>query len=191
MNATTVSWQVRRHPGRARRLVTGVGALVVVIALGVPLAACSATADGSASPPNGASSRSGAGTAGPLAFARCMRTHGVHDFPDPNSNGSFDLSGEGALSPTNPTYRSAAQACRSLGSAGKGAAPSPTPQQIAATVQFAQCMRTHGVPTYPDPNSNGIIPGIRHFGIDPSSPAFQSATAACQHYMQGVPGWSS
>ena len=24
-----------------------------------------------------------------LAFARCMRSHGIHNWPDPNSNGQF------------------------------------------------------------------------------------------------------
>ena len=26
-----------------------------------------------------------------LQFARCMRTHGVHDWPDPNANGEFPM----------------------------------------------------------------------------------------------------
>ena len=120
-----------------------------------------------------------------------MRAHGVYDYPDPNSSGNFDLSGEGDLTPNNPTFQAAAQACRSLGSATKGSAPSLTPQQIAATVAFAQCMRNHGTTNYPDPNSSGQVPGIRHFGIDPNSPQFRSATDACERYMRGIPGWSS
>jgi len=47
---------------------------------------------------------------------------------------------------------------------------------------FSACMRSHGVPSFPDPTSNGGIsiqvqPGS---GIDPNSPAFQSAQRACQ-----------
>jgi hypothetical protein len=43
-------------------------------------------------------------------------------------------------------------------------------------------MRSHGVPSFPDPTSNGgvsiqVQPGN---GIDPNSPAFQSAQRACQ-----------
>jgi hypothetical protein len=119
-----------------------------------------------------------------------MRAHGVQDFPDPDSSGNFDLSGGGDLNPTDPTYQAAAQACRSFGSAGKGSQSSLSPQQIAATVKFAQCMRAHGVNNYPDPDSSGRIPGIRHFGVDPNSPQFQPAVNACKHYMSGVPGWS-
>ena len=119
-----------------------------------------------------------------------MRAHGVRDFPDPDSSGNFDLSGGGDLNPANPTYQAAAQACRSLGSAGKDSAPALSPQQIAASVKFAQCMRNHGVSNYPDPDSSGHIPGIRHFGIDPNSSQFVAASNACKHYMRGIPGWS-
>jgi hypothetical protein len=50
--------------------------------------------------------------------------------------------------------------------------------------QFAQCMRSHGVPSFPDPDSSG------HFSLEitkggslqPNSPAFQSAVQACHKY---------
>ncbi len=117
-----------------------------------------------------------------------MRAHGVGDFPDPDSSGNFDLSRGGDLNPTNPTYQAAAQACRSLGTAGKSSEPSLSPQQIAATVKFAVCMRDHGITNYPDPDSGGHIPGIRHLGVDPNSLQFHAAFNACKHYMDGVPG---
>jgi hypothetical protein len=120
-----------------------------------------------------------------------MRNHGVHDFPDPDSSGNFDLSGGGDLNPSNPTYQAAAQACRSFGSAGKDSAPSLSPQQITAVVKFAECMRNHGINNYPDPDSSGHIPGIRHFGIDPNSPQLRAAANACKQYVLGIPGWSS
>ena len=48
-----------------------------------------------------------------LEFSRCMRAHGVPDFPDPSSsNGGmgYDLSG---VDTNSPQYQSAEQACRS------------------------------------------------------------------------------
>jgi hypothetical protein len=117
-----------------------------------------------------------------------MRAHGVRDFPDPDSNGEFDLSGGGDLNPTDPAFQAAAQACGSSG-AGK-AVPHLSPQQIAASVKFAQCMRNHAITNYPDPDSRGHIPGIRRFGIDPNNSQFQAASNACEHYMRGIPGWS-
>ncbi len=51
-------------------------------------------------------------------------------------------------------------------------------QQAAA---YAQCMRSHGVPSFPDPNSQGEFALQGKSGIDPSSSQFQSAQTACQH----------
>ncbi len=47
-------------------------------------------------------------------------------------------------------------------------------------VRFADCMRSHGVPNFPDP-------GTRAFknAFETKSPAFQSAYAACQHLQPG------
>src|SRR5260370_34299274 len=56
--------------------------------------ACTAvlvTACGGGSSP-GASATGGSTRAqAALAYARCMRSHGVPDFPDPDSNGNFNL----------------------------------------------------------------------------------------------------
>src|ERR1051326_9514272 len=42
------------------------------------------------------------------------------------------------------------------------------------TVAFAQCMRSHGVPAFPDPNGRGNQLGP-YSGIDPTSAVFQAA----------------
>lgn len=44
-------------------------------------------------------------------FAACMRQHGV-DFPDPDASGRFSL-GTG-ISPTDPTFKAASDACKSV-----------------------------------------------------------------------------
>jgi hypothetical protein len=46
-----------------------------------------------------------------LRFARCMREHGVANFPDPNVNGAFALPSSVKNS---PRYDAAQRACRSL-----------------------------------------------------------------------------
>ena len=49
-------------------------------------------------------------------------------------------------------------------------------------VRYASCLRTHGVPNFPDPSGGGIqIPN----GVNPSSPAFEHAQTACQSLMPG------
>jgi len=45
--------------------------------------------------------------------------------------------------------------------------------------KFSACMRKHGLPNYPDPNSQGVITIDSGMGIDPGSPGFRSAQAIC------------
>jgi hypothetical protein len=45
--------------------------------------------------------------------------------------------------------------------------------------KFSACMRKHGVPSFPDPNSQGVISIHSGMGIDPGSPAFRSARSVC------------
>jgi hypothetical protein len=45
--------------------------------------------------------------------------------------------------------------------------------------KFSACMRKHGVPNYPDPNSQGVITIHSGMGFDPGSPAFRSAQTTC------------
>jgi hypothetical protein len=186
----------QRRVRRVGRAASALRAVALLTTVGVLTTACShnasdpGVASGASSSANAASAPSSSPPAGPLAFAECVRAHGVQDFPDPDSDGNFDLSRGGDLNPTNPTYQAAAQACRSYESAGKGSAPALSPQQIAATLKFAQCMRENGITNYPDPDSSGHIPGVRHFGVDPNSPQFQPAVNACNHYMRAIPGWS-
>ncbi len=101
-----------------------------------------------------------------------MRAHGIKNFPDPNGNGGIEFNANGI----NPAIFQAAQrACASVRGAGPGNASSP--QNLADELKFAKCMRAHGVPDFPDPNSNGGFSGSG--GIDPQSASFQKAQANC------------
>jgi hypothetical protein len=134
----------------------------------------------------GKSASSGKGL---LAYARCMRAHGVPNFPDPGSNGAITVSSANGIDPNSPQFKSAQSACQSLAPGGN---PSPAQQakRMAQALKFSQCMRAHGVPKFPDPTSNGAItikagPGS---GIDPGSPQFQAAQKACQSIFGGPKG---
>ena len=114
-----------------------------------------------------------AGT-GPVAFAQCMRSHGVSDFPDPQ-NGHFLINGSVQ---NNPDFRSAEQACQHLRGTG-GASNGGSDSKLLA---FTHCMQTHGVPQFPDPGANGALTVQ---GVDPNSPAFQNAWHKCQSKLPG------
>jgi hypothetical protein len=119
------------------------------------------------------------------SYSRCMRSHGISDFPDPTPNpggpgGSFSWSGHGEnddLDPNNPRYQAANKACQQLLPDG-GQVPAPSAQLLAEEVRLAACMRDHGVASFPDPdNANGAFD---LGGIDRTTPKYQAAFATCQ-----------
>jgi hypothetical protein len=85
----------------------------------------------------------------------------------------------------------AAAACGG-GSGGTGVAQAGTPTtgssshspRKGSALAMAQCMRAHGVPDFPDPDSSGriAIQGSPGSGLDPSSPQFQAAQQACKAF---------
>ena len=58
-------------------------------------------------------------------------------------------------------------------------------------LRFANCMRRHGQPDFPDPSSNGGGVSFSLRGVDPNSPQFQRAENACRElspFPAGGPG---
>lgn len=112
-----------------------------------------------------------------VAIARCMRAHGVPDFPDP-SGGQFDLSG---IDQSSPRFQRAARIC-----VPSASAHGPGPARVAglrAGLKFSRCMRAHKVPGFPDPTaSNGsfTIHVQAGSGVNPHSPLYQAAVRACR-----------
>jgi len=166
-------------PWQRRNLrVTGLFAASLVGLVAV-LAACGGSSSSDpggsgsapASSPAGAAGSPSSSQSGAVAFAQCVRSHGVPDFPDPQ-NGHFLISGSDQ---SNPNFQSAVQACQNLlpgGSATNGGGSNST-----AEVAFAHCMQTHGEPNFPDPSSNGALSVPQ--GVDANSPQFKSAFQAC------------
>ena len=160
-------------------------AVVALAAVALPAAGCgSGTSPGVA---NVASTTATATTAvtGLAAFARCMRSHGVPTFPDPDSTGGIPKPQVVAAAAANRIRFNAAQAaCRTLlpnGSLG----PPQTPQQqavrLADALSFARCMRGHGVASFPDPTAQGqlTVEMVEAHGIDVHSPAVLRAVQQC------------
>jgi hypothetical protein len=46
--------------------------------------------------------------------------------------------------------------------------------------RFAACMRKHGVPDFPDPNSSGMFPLSSLEKLHPITPVLQAAFKTCQ-----------
>ncbi len=117
-----------------------------------------------------------------------MRAHGLPGFPDPDSSGQIRVTGTG-IDRRSSAYQTAYRACRAL------APSSPTQQQNVQFQQqllaFAKCMRSHGVPAFPDPEVTDT--GSIHFRVTPgqidaSSPVVIRAGHACRSTIKNFAG---
>ena len=160
-----------------------VRALALVGVTGLTLAAASACGGSSAAKVAQVGTTGGANHLrphGPQAFSACMRSHGVPAFPDPDSSGTIHV--PSSIDDRLPTVRAAYRACRSLAPSEGSITGQGDVMRQDQLLAFAKCMRSHGVPAFPDPQVvNGHInipdtPGQ----IDPSSPIVTAAIAACR-----------
>ncbi len=174
--------------------------LAALIALSIPLAACGSSSNPSANAGGSGTTADPAAYTRALAFASCMRSHGVPNFPDPKSNGSGGMAIErtpgstkvNGVSVNGPAFESAMTACRSKLPNGGHPKP-PSEAQKQKMLAFSQCMRSHGITNFPDPTFQNGRAGLMisaSSGIDPNSPAFKQAQQACGSIMgkpQGAP----
>jgi hypothetical protein len=70
------------------------------------------------------------------------------------------------------------------------ASPSTQDQLRQENLKFSACMRSNGVPNFPDPSPGGGFVFRSGSGLDPSSPAVKRAQAKCRKYMPGGGGIS-
>jgi len=155
-------------------------AIIATAALALLASACSGSPSSTGSPPStGTGGASSAFASHELAFSRCVRGHGVPDFPDPqpSSNGKFPGSSAQQLGVSDSVLRAASRACQNLLPAGQAAL---TAHQQQDYLRAAACMRSHGIASFPDPAFSG---GGVHFpipsSIDTTSERFTQARQTC------------
>jgi hypothetical protein len=132
-----------------------------------------------------------------VKFSACVRSHGVTDFPDPTigSNGLPTW----AANPTDPNSSTDSPAGRTARRACQQDLPHLGPQTSAekaaansAALKYATCMRSSGVPDFPDPNGRGLIQIKNATGtLDANSPQFEKAERACKSLDNGFAEQSS
>lgn len=117
---------------------------------------------------------------GALAFAACMRSHGVPRFPDPDSSGKIPKVGLDRLGVAGSRFQAAQGACgHLLPNGGRPPNQAQLSQVKAQGLAYARCVRAQGVRGFPDPNRSGRIPDPARAGIDQGSPKFEAANRAC------------
>lgn len=165
---------------RACGRVFGVALAAVGLALG--LAAC-----GGSGRHTSASVGKYGPASSPIAESRCMRANGLPNFPDPtNGPGGEGLptssSSPGTLTVegtafSGPAFAHAEKACKEYLPPASGSRPALTAAQVRKELALARCMRSHGVPNFPDPTSPGGAKALSP--QDLNSPAFQKAARTC------------
>jgi hypothetical protein len=121
-----------------------------------------------------------------LAYAHCMRSHGVPDFPDPTSSGQIPKTEVLDAEQANPSqFDSAERTCgHLLPNGGNGDTPAEIAQDWSQFRAFARCMRHHGVPNWPDPSSRSATDRRPTFdltagGLNLSSPQLRATAQQC------------
>lgn len=127
-----------------------------------------------------------------LKFAKCMRANGVPNMPD-----SGQISAGSGINPSTPAFQGAMQVCKKQ-LPGGGPPAHASEQQKEQLVATAECMRAHGVSTFPDPITSTAPPrNLQDYSIaermadlqllvpntiDLNSPAFKQAGNACNFH---------
>jgi hypothetical protein len=194
MNQST---RVTHGPRRARPRSVRTAAAIIATAALVLLAACSGRPSSAGS--GGAPAAGGsAGSPSALTYTTCMRSHGVPNYPDPDSSGQLPKTGAQRLGVSTSQYQAAQHVCRPLLPAGgslqqqehqcmqnSDCAPALVQQMMTGDLKLARCMRSHGVPNFPDPTnggSSGPVFNISQAGISDAAshaPRFMGKLTEC------------
>lgn len=189
MSVTDDSGRVTRRPWRAwPATARASSAITFTAALTLLLAACG----GSPSTGGGSPNAGGSTNSKQLAFSHCMRRHGVSKYPDPTSSGLPKV-GPQQLGVSNLKFQAALTTCQQLLPKSGRSSQAQDQQMMSAMLNFARCVRSHGVADWPDPlaESDPGQPGTPGFprnmpGVNQNSPQVKSAMAVCQHLMAGI-----
>jgi hypothetical protein len=142
---------------------------VTVLAVVAFLAAACGGSNGPAVASGGSSSPSNSAQQGVLAFSQCMRSHGVPNFPDPVDGDSLPKISVEGLGVSSSQFNAAESACQHLLPTGEISGNSASVERCmmggiclpAVThwlqnveLMYAACMRSHGLPSWPDPTTD-------------------------------------
>jgi hypothetical protein len=142
-----------------------------------------ANAGTSGSPPSG----------GSLAqYATCMRSHGISTFPPAASLATLAgiKAAKGQINQISQSEAPSPKLQAAQRTCAKYAPPSQSPahvspQEMQKLLAVSHCMRTHGVPNFPDPNpTTGELTASA--SIDKNSPQVLAALRACSSLGQAA-----
>jgi hypothetical protein len=163
-------------------------------ALALLVAACSSgspSSTGSAGSPNDSASSPSA-----VSYSVCIRSHGVPNYPDPDSSGTLPKPDAQAFGVSSSQLNAAQRACQHLLPTTGGSLTASSLQQcylsdvcpqalvqhaLTAGRQFARCMRSHRVPNWPDPTIDSQGRPLFNINVPrPAPPQVSTAISECE-----------
>jgi hypothetical protein len=199
------STRVPRRPRRAGpRPARTAAAIIATAALALLAAACSNPSSTGGAPNAGGSAPSTSA----VAYSHCIRSHGVPHFPDPPSSGQVPKGDAQQFGVSSSQLQTARAVCQHLypGNGGSfqqsiqqceltGDCPQAVVQQALTEMRnYARCIRSHGVPNWPDPTTDSR--GRPYFDVNRAgishaythSPLFESKDRICERQIGGSAG---
>ncbi len=167
-----------RGPGTAAAGLAGWAAGLLAAALAAAALAATALLAGCGGPAPAASALPQTAYQRELAYAECMRAHGLPGFPDPQSDGTFNSTKQNAGDFAGPGYLSANRSCAHL--EGPGMTSAQFQKNVSQALRFAACMRAHGIANFQASVGTGGRISIGAQGANPDAPQFQAAQRACR-----------
>ena len=157
--------------------------VAVLVGVAVVVAGCGGDSTAGVAAPGSAPDRA-------LAFSRCMRSHGVPNFPDPTGAGTIPKLTLPQLGVGDAQFQTAQTACRSLIPNGGQPTQAALQQSWSDDRTFARCMRSHGVPSWPDPTRYSRHPDRPTFdlqaaAVDPNAPQIATRIRECEPLLHG------
>lgn len=121
-----------------------------------------------------------------LAYTRCMRSHHVPNFPEPNSSGAFPKVTPQQLGISPTVFQAAQKHCRYLlPNGGNGLTQTQTQRILNGMLRFATCMRSHGVSNWPDPvlDAGGNPTFYLNGKVNQNAPQIKRDINSCLHWI--------
>ncbi len=180
-----------------------VKAAIIAAALALLAAACGGSPSSAGRSPDAGGSTDPASA---VAYSHCMRSQGVPNYPDPGSGGTLPKVSAQQLGVSSSRLQAARRACLHLLPATGGSLKASSLRQCELTgdcpqtlvqqalhdgLRFARCMRSHGVPNWPDPTTDSE--GRPYFDLSAHGFSRQQAHSSqirakvneCEHEMPG------
>jgi hypothetical protein len=162
---------------------------VAALAAATAIAACGSSSSSSSSSGGQTNASQAQAEQDVLNFARCMRSHGVSNFPD-----DLNFQNVPGINPSSPAFKTAQTACQHLLPVKTPPPAAPSAQTRAKLLRLSNCLRALGFPSMPDPKPNpppthssqyNTLYGEGDYwigipsSIDAHSPVFIRALRAC------------